>query len=605
MYSYRTARRIYFGISAAFLIGCVSMNHRTGCAVVALAVLSTPRRQSATSPSRTRVQASNNRRTTENVVSLQDPHPRESPAAVLRRLADLCDDEGIDTWDVYGDFHFTNTKKKKTTTTTVLEGDKETQQRGNLNGSADDAMMDKEETTTTLERQDQSFLRRFEAEIAAEVGKEDAVFMPSGVMAQSIALLVHQRRQSESSPLPNRFICHETSHLLLHEKEGYAELLNMRPIVVSTKMAEVSAENGNTDGVGRPAMGFSHVLQTLTDLKWSESMLTEKVAALLLELPHRELGGKITPWEDIVRLQEWCRGRKIALHCDGARLWEATAAYEKTPAELASLFDSVYLSFYKGLGGMSGAMLCGSTAFCDEARIWLRRFGGNLYTLLPYIASSYDGYQRNWKDTELSLQQKYPNDEEGTNGDNASEGETNGDADYQVPLNLSFADHRDKLRKIVAKLSNPDGIISQLVTFDPPVPVTNMVHGYLRCTAEEGMEWCRWITSETGVQVLRRIKPLTEDCAEYQAGYRSKFEWAVGNANGQVLDEVFYEGWTALAETYLANTLALENGQNPIEYNAEDDDDDDVDDSDNNVEKDTPGDEAYVAEKQEGAGAYD
>eukprot|EP00977_Amphora_coffeiformis_P023434 scaffold13356_cov147-Amphora_coffeaeformis.AAC.2 len=559
---------------------------------MALANISPTRQRSSSSSSpsssssRTRIQASSSRRNTESVVSLQDPHPRESPAQVLRRLADVCQDEGIDRWDVYGDFHL---PLAKTTTST-----QENQQQGTVNGSAGDSS-DKEESGRTTEEKDESFLRRFEAEIAAEIGKEDAVFMPSGVMAQSIALLIHQRRRrSDSTRLPNRFICHETSHLLLHEKDGYAELLNMKPIVVSTKN-DVNSDGENTNHIGTPAMGFSHILQTLTDLKWSESMLTEKVAALMLELPHRELGGKITSWEDMVRLQDWCQGRKIALHCDGARLWEATVAYEKTPAELASLFDSVYLSFYKGLGGMSGAMVCGSTAFCDEARIWLRRFGGNLYTLLPYAASAYDGYQRNWKDTALSLQQNALHNEKEMDEIGSKDESTV--ADYQVPRNLSFTDHRDKLRQIVAQLSDPDGIISQLVTFDPPVPVTNMVHGYLRCTAEEGMEWCRWITSETGVQVLRRIKPLTEECPAYEAGYRSMFEWTIGNANGQVLDEVFYEGWTALAETYLANSQALENGQNPIEYNTEDND---------HEEMETLEDEVYTPEKQgEEAGAYE
>ena len=53
-------------------------------------------------------------------------------------------------------------------------------------------------------------------------------------------------------------------------------------------------------------------------------------------------------------------------------------------SEIASVFDSVYISFYKGLGSISGAMIMGEKDFCDEARVWLRRFGGNLYTLLPY-----------------------------------------------------------------------------------------------------------------------------------------------------------------------------------------------------------------------------
>ena len=67
----------------------------------------------------------------------------------------------------------------------------------------------------------------------------------------------------------------------------------------------------------------------------------------------------------------------------GARLWEATPAYAPhSRAEICALFDSVYVSAYKGLGGLSGALLVGKASFTAQARVWLRRFGGNLYTLV-------------------------------------------------------------------------------------------------------------------------------------------------------------------------------------------------------------------------------
>merc|ERR1712080_270155 len=92
--------------------------------------------------------------------------------------------------------------------------------------------------------------------------------------------------------------------------------------------------------------------------------------ACLLELPHRELGGKLVPMDDLEALSETCRAHGVALHMDGARLWEAQAGYGCEFKELTAHFDSVYVSFYKGLGGLSGAMLLGSETFCDEARVW-------------------------------------------------------------------------------------------------------------------------------------------------------------------------------------------------------------------------------------------
>lgn len=78
------------------------------------------------------------------------------------------------------------------------------------------------------------------------------------------------------------------------------------------------------------------------------------------------------------------------------RIWEASGAHSgsHTVADIAGHFDSCYVSFYKGVGGMTGAMLLGGTEFCEEARVWLRRFGGNLYTLAPYAVSCWAGFRR-------------------------------------------------------------------------------------------------------------------------------------------------------------------------------------------------------------------
>jgi threonine aldolase len=74
---------------------------------------------------------------------------------------------------------------------------------------------------------------------------------------------------------------------------------------------------------------------------------------------------------------------------DGARLWEAGAFYGgPSYADICRDYDSVYVSFYKGIGAISGAMLLGDAKFVEEARVWLRRMGGNLYQLHPYVASA-------------------------------------------------------------------------------------------------------------------------------------------------------------------------------------------------------------------------
>ena len=114
----------------------------------------------------------------------------------------------------------------------------------------------------------------------------------------------------------------------------------------------------------------------------------EPVAALLLELPQREIGGLLPDWDDLVAQTVWAREHEVALHLDGARLWEAQPYYDRPHAEIAGLFDSVYVSFYKGLGGVAGAALAGDEDLVSEARVWQRRHGGNLVTMFPYVIAA-------------------------------------------------------------------------------------------------------------------------------------------------------------------------------------------------------------------------
>ena len=93
-------------------------------------------------------------------------------------------------------------------------------------------------------------------------------------------------------------------------------------------------------------------------------------------------------WDELVAQVEWARERNIAVHMDGARLWEAQPFYGRPHAEIAALFDSVYVSFYKGLGGIAGAALAGDADLVAEARVWQRRQGGNLPTMYPFVVAA-------------------------------------------------------------------------------------------------------------------------------------------------------------------------------------------------------------------------
>jgi threonine aldolase len=200
-------------------------------------------------------------------------------------------------------------------------------------------------------------LGRLERRVAELLGKETAVFMPSGTMAQQIALRIWCERVGRRT-----VAFHPTCHLELHEEKGYERLHGLHGTLV----------------------GDPHRLIELGDLE----ALREPVAALLLELPQREIGGLLPEWDDLVAQTGWAREHGVALHLDGARLWEAQPFYGRPHAEIAGLFDSVYVSFYKGLGGMAGAILAGDADVVAEARVWQRRHGGTLVTVAPYVIAA-------------------------------------------------------------------------------------------------------------------------------------------------------------------------------------------------------------------------
>jgi threonine aldolase len=121
----------------------------------------------------------------------------------------------------------------------------------------------------------------------------------------------------------------------------------------------------------------------------------DDLAAVLLELPMREIGGQLPTWDALKAHSDWARQHNIALHMDGARLWQCAPYYQRDLAEISDLFDSVYVSFYKDIGGIAGSVLAGPEDFVAEAKTWIARAGANLYSLFPYVLAARAGMERN------------------------------------------------------------------------------------------------------------------------------------------------------------------------------------------------------------------
>jgi len=291
-------------------------------------------------------------------------------------------------------------------------------------------------------------VQRFEAQVAHKLGKPAAVFMPSGVMAQLSAVKVW----AEAARLP-RFGMHPTSHLYLHEAQAYAALMLLHGVPLGDPLRPLVAN----------------------DLAAS----TQPLACLVIELPIREAGGQLPSWEELLALHTAARERGIRLHMDGARLWESAAFYGRTHAEIAALFDSVYVSVYKGVGGLAGAVLTGDEDFIAQARLWRSRLGGTLVRLSPMAASAAMRFEER-----LAMMP----------------------ALYQRTLALAQA-----LQTLAGLRINPQE------------PHTNMLHLYFDAPAERVMQARDSLAQAHGCWLLDRVRPAPVpgySCSELYVGDR-------------------------------------------------------------------------------------
>lgn len=295
-------------------------------------------------------------------------------------------------------------------------------------------------------------IRQFEEKLAGDLGKESAVFFPSGTMAQQIALRIWCDETGKRT-----VAYHPLSHLEIHEQDGLKELHHIEPLLV----------------------GEANRLMTLEEIE-----ALPDIACLLLELPQREIGGELPSFDELVAISRHCKERGIHLHLDGARLFESLPHYQKTAAEVCALFDSVYVSFYKGIGGIAGAILAGPTSFCDTSKVWKRRYGGDLISLYPYILSS-DYYYELRKDRMQS--------------------------------------YMEQAQSLAERLNAIDGVWTT-----PGVPVTNMFHLHWNGDAETVARRIQVAQEETSIGLIGYIVPKDGYCST---------EISIGDAFGKASEE--------------------------------------------------------------------
>ncbi|HET6183842.1 MAG TPA: threonine aldolase family protein [Acetobacteraceae bacterium] len=188
--------------------------------------------------------------------------------------------------------------------------------------------------------------------VAALLGKEAAMFLPSGTMANQVAIATHCRPGDE-------VLAHEESHIITSEAGGCQA-------IAGVMVRGIAGARGQFDAAAlqaaiRPRSRYSPP-QTLLEVEQTVN----------------RGGGACWPVAALNEIAGIAHANGMATHMDGARLLNAAVALGAPAAEIAAGWDSVWLDFTKGLGAPLGAVLCGSRAFIGQAWRWKQRLGGSM-----------------------------------------------------------------------------------------------------------------------------------------------------------------------------------------------------------------------------------
>ncbi len=193
---------------------------------------------------------------------------------------------------------------------------------------------------------------RLQERTAELLGKEAAIFMPSGTMTNQIALRVH------CSP-GDEFLCESDCHIYNYEQGAFAQLSGLVARTIQGQCGIFSLEQ--LDGMVRPD---------------SDTMVRTRL--ICLENTSNRGGGSIFPQPKVDAICRWAKQQGLLTHLDGARLFNAAVATGLTVKQLSEPFDSISVCFSKGLGAPVGSCLVGSKALVAKARRARKLFGGGM-----------------------------------------------------------------------------------------------------------------------------------------------------------------------------------------------------------------------------------
>lgn len=187
-------------------------------------------------------------------------------------------------------------------------------------------------------------------------GKERAIFMPSGTMANQLAIAVLSGEKT-------KVFVQDTSHVYRDEADAAQSVYGKRLVPLAKDETYFTAEQ---------------LKNAIENLK-NDEVFESGIGAVSIENPVRRTDGKVVPLDEIKKISSYCRSKNIKLHLDGARIFMASAWTDVSIKEYASFFDTIYISQYKYLGASAGAILCGPTEVINQMAHLMKIHGGSMY----------------------------------------------------------------------------------------------------------------------------------------------------------------------------------------------------------------------------------
>lgn len=200
-------------------------------------------------------------------------------------------------------------------------------------------------------------IHRLQDHVAQLLGKEAALYVPSGSMSNQIGVRVHCRPGDE-------LLCELGCHIYKYEQGAYAQL---NGVVAHT------IQGGTVEEPGCILR-----LEQLQGLIHGSDEHLVRTRLVCLENTHNHGGGRVLPYDGLVEICQWARQNSLRTHLDGARLFNAVIATGIAASDWAGHFDTVSVCFSKGLGAPVGSALAGSRELIQQARRHRKLFGGGM-----------------------------------------------------------------------------------------------------------------------------------------------------------------------------------------------------------------------------------